>query len=176
MKTPITPGEILLEDYLEPMGIWSPGQPISAALRYQLVAAATYLRSNLGELRFGELTGRRGAKSRKVKRRPGWRVTGRRSPEEKRTGVQSSAICFRICCGALRGSNERHGLVQPDQALPRREPIEFGVSVEVARLGATHHLKIGVRAGERAVFAFRHFSAKIRYRSGPSVLADRWPA
>jgi hypothetical protein len=46
------------------------------------------------------------------------------------------------------------------------------VSVEVARLGATHHLKIGVRA----VFAFRHFSAKIRYRSGPSVLADRWPA
>ena len=44
MKTPITPGEILLEDYLEPMGIWSPRRPIFAALRYQLVAAATYLR------------------------------------------------------------------------------------------------------------------------------------
>ncbi len=34
MKTPITPGEILLEDYLQPMGIWSPRQPIFAALRF----------------------------------------------------------------------------------------------------------------------------------------------
>jgi len=35
MKTPITPGEILLEDYLKPMGIWSPRRPISPSLGSQ---------------------------------------------------------------------------------------------------------------------------------------------
>ncbi len=34
MKTPVTPGEILLEDYLRPTGIWSPRRPICAALRF----------------------------------------------------------------------------------------------------------------------------------------------
>jgi len=30
MKPPVTPGEILLEAYLAPMGIWSPRRPIFA--------------------------------------------------------------------------------------------------------------------------------------------------
>jgi len=48
MKTPITPGEILLADYLKPMGIWSPRRP-----HLRCASVSVCCRGNLSPLRLG---------------------------------------------------------------------------------------------------------------------------